>query len=111
MTPEPTGNNQNSEDQQFFEDIVHYEWETEKNDWILSSRAIEEINTEGFDALNYISRDGKYGLGTVNTSASKEKRNKREDILFSKGRFSILPFLRLAGRCLVVYHGCFREVS
>ena len=79
-TPESTGNNQNSEDQQFFEDIVHYEWGTEKNDWILSSRAIEGINTEGFDALNYISRDGKYALGTVNTSASKEKTTKSSDI-------------------------------
>jgi tetratricopeptide (TPR) repeat protein len=79
-TPESTGNNQNSEDQRFFEDIVHYEWETEKNDWILSAGAIEGINTEGFDALNYISRDGKYGLGTVNTSASKEKTTKSSDI-------------------------------
>jgi tetratricopeptide (TPR) repeat protein len=79
-TPESKGNNENVGDQRFFEDIVHYEWETEKNDWILSSRAIEEINTEGFDALNYISRDGKYGLGTVNTSASKEKSTKSSDI-------------------------------
>jgi tetratricopeptide (TPR) repeat protein len=79
-TPESKGNNENVGDQRFFEDIVHYEWETEKNDWILSSRAIEEINTEGFDALNYISRDGKYGLGTVNTSASKEKTTKSSDI-------------------------------
>jgi len=79
-TPESKGNNENVGDQRFFEDIVHYEWETEKNDWILSSQAIEEINTEGFDALNYISRDGKYGLGTVNTSASKEKTTKSSDI-------------------------------
>ena len=79
-TPESTGNKQTFGDERFFEDIFHYEWETEKNDWILSSRAIEGINTEGFDALNYISRDGKYALGTINTSASKEKTTKSSDI-------------------------------
>ena len=79
-TPESNGNNQNSDDQRFFEDIVHYEWEAEKNDWILSARAIEGINTEGFDALNYISKDGKYALGTINTAASKEKTTKSSDI-------------------------------
>ena len=79
-TPESTGNNKNVGDQRFFEDIVHYEWETEKNEWVLSSRAIEGINTEGFDALNYISQDGKYALGTINTAASKEKSTKSSDI-------------------------------
>ena len=79
-TPESKGNNENVGDQRFFEDIVHYEWEAEKNEWILSARAIEGINTEGFDALNYISKDGKYALGTINTSASKEKSTKSSDI-------------------------------
>ena len=79
-TPESKGNNENVGDQRFFEDIVHYEWDAEKNDWILSARAIEGINTEGFDALNYISKDGKYALGTINTSASKEKSTKSSDI-------------------------------
>ena len=79
-TPESKGNNENVGDQRFFEDIVHYEWDAEKNEWILSARAIEGINTEGFDALNYISKDGKYALGTINTSASKEKSTKSSDI-------------------------------
>jgi tetratricopeptide (TPR) repeat protein len=79
-TPETTGNNQSNSDIKFFEDIVHYEWDAEKNEWILSSRAIEGINTEGFDALNYISKDGKYALGTINISASKEKSTKSSDI-------------------------------
>ena len=79
-TPESKGNNENVGDQQFFEDIVHYEWEAEKNEWILSALAIEGINTEGFDALNYISKDGKYALGTINTAASKEKSTKSSDI-------------------------------
>jgi tetratricopeptide (TPR) repeat protein len=79
-TPESIGNNENVGDQRFFEDIVHYEWDVEKNEWILSARAIEGINTEGFDALNYISKDGKYALGTINTAASKEKTTKSSDI-------------------------------
>ena len=79
-TPESKGNNENVGDQRFFEDIVHYEWDAEKNEWILSARAIEGINTEGFDALNYISKDGKYALGTINTAASKEKSTKSSDI-------------------------------
>ncbi len=79
-TPESKGNNENVGDQRFFEDIVHYEWEAEKNEWILSALAIEGINTEGFDALNYISKDGKYALGTINTAASKEKSTKSSDI-------------------------------
>ena len=79
-TPESKGTNENAGDQRFFEDIVHYEWDAEKNEWILSARAIEGINTEGFDALNYISKDGKYALGTINTAASKEKTTKSSDI-------------------------------
>lgn len=79
-TPESKGNNENVGDQRFFEDINHFEWDTQTNDWTIASKAIEGINTEGFDALNYISRDGKYALGTINTSASKEKSTKSSDI-------------------------------
>ena len=39
-TPESKGNNENVGDQRFFEDIVHYECDAEKNEWILSARAI-----------------------------------------------------------------------
>ena len=79
-TPETTGSNQNYDDQRFFEDINHFEWDTQTNVWTLAPKAIEGINTEGFDALNYISRDGKYALGTINTSASKEKTTKSSEI-------------------------------
>ncbi|NDE11895.1 MAG: hypothetical protein EBZ95_15255, partial [Chitinophagia bacterium] len=79
-TPETTGSNQNYDDQRFFEDINHFEWDTQTNDWTIAPKAIEGINTEGFDALNYISKDGKYALGTINTAASKEKSTKSSDI-------------------------------
>lgn len=77
---ETTGDNQNPEDQKFFEDIYNFEWSSSENDWIISTHSLEGINTNGFDALNYISRNGKYALGTVNTSASKEKTTKSSDI-------------------------------
>lgn len=79
-TPESKGSNQNYDDQRFFEDIYHFEWNTETNDWTVAPKAIEGINTEGFDALNYISKDGKYALGTINTSASKEKTTRSSEI-------------------------------
>lgn len=79
-TSESKGNNENVGDQRFFEDINHFEWDTQTNDWTIASKAIEGINTEGYDALNYISRDGKYALGTINKSASKEKSTKSSDI-------------------------------
>ncbi len=41
---------------------------------------MEDYNTEGFDALNFISRDGKYGLLTINTSASVEKSTQSSEI-------------------------------
>ena len=77
---ETTGDNQNPEDQKFFEDIYHFEWNNEEKDWNKSSQSFEGINTEGFDALNYISKNGTYALGTVNTSSSKEKTTKSSDI-------------------------------
>jgi tetratricopeptide (TPR) repeat protein len=77
---ETTGDNQNPEDQKFFEDIYHFEWNSEENDWRIPSQSLEGINTDGFDALNYISRNGKYALGTINTSASKEKTTRSSDI-------------------------------
>jgi len=41
---------------------------------------MEDYNTEGFDALNFISRNGMYGLITVNTSASSEKTTSSSEI-------------------------------
>ncbi len=77
---ESTGNNQNLEDERYFEDIYHFEWNNDEKDWKKSSQSLEGINTEGFDALNYISKNGKYALGTINTSSSKEKTTKSSDI-------------------------------
>jgi tetratricopeptide (TPR) repeat protein len=77
---ETTGGNLNPEDQQFFEDIYFAELDSLSNEFVLIPEVMEEINTEGFDALNFISRNGLYALGTLNTSASKEKTTQSSDL-------------------------------
>ena len=79
--PETTGNNMNPDDQRFFEDIYQASWNEESKSWVLNEEAIEGVNTEGFDALNYVSEDGIYALGTLNTSASKEKTTSSSEIV------------------------------
>lgn len=77
---ETTGGNLNPEDQLFFEDIYYAEIDTITDEFILMPEMMEEINTEGFDALNFVSRNGLYALGTLNTSASKEKTTVSSDL-------------------------------
>lgn len=77
---ETTGGNLNPEDQRFFEDMYHAVWDATNGEWVLNVETFDGINTEGFDALSFVSRDGLYGLGTVNTSASKEKTTTSSDI-------------------------------
>jgi tetratricopeptide (TPR) repeat protein len=77
---ETTGGNLNPEDQQFFEDIYYAELDSISNEFVLVPEVMEEINTEGFDALNFISRNGLYALGTLNTSASKEMNTQSSDL-------------------------------
>jgi hypothetical protein len=71
----------NPDDQRFFEDIYQASWNEESKTWVLNEEAIEGVNTEGFDALNYVSEDGMYALGTLNTSASKEKTTASSEIV------------------------------
>ena len=78
--PETTGNNINYDDQKFFEDIYKADWNESRNDWTIDITSMEDYNTEGFDALNFVSRNGKYGLLTINTSASVEKSTESSEI-------------------------------
>lgn len=78
--PETTGNNMNPDDQKFFEDMYMADWDEKSNNWILNTEWMEEYNTKGFDALNFVSRNGMYGLITVNTSASSEKTTSSSEI-------------------------------
>jgi tetratricopeptide (TPR) repeat protein len=78
--PETTGNNMNPDDQKFFEDMYMADWDEKSNNWVMNTEWMEDYNTEGFDALNFISRNGMYGLITVNTSASSEKTTSSSEI-------------------------------
>ncbi|MDB4606714.1 hypothetical protein OAH04_02865, partial [Crocinitomicaceae bacterium] len=78
--PETTGNNINYGDQKFYEDIYRADWNVEKNNWEINTTDMEDYNTEGFDALNFISRNGNYGLLTINTSATIEKSTTSSEI-------------------------------
>ena len=78
--PETTGSNINYDDQKFFEDIYSAHWDEQLQDWKINIESMEEYNTEGFDALNFVSRNGKYGLLTINTSASIEKSTASSEI-------------------------------
>ena len=78
--PETTGNNMNPDDQQFFEDIYNAEWNVKSKRWEVNTEKMEDYNTEGFDALNFMSRNATYGLITINTSASSEKTTTSSEI-------------------------------
>ncbi len=77
--PETTGNNLNPDDQQYYEDMYHAIWDDVKKDWVIQTGTFVDINTNGFDAMSFISADGLFGLTTVNTSAA-EKTTKSSDI-------------------------------
>ncbi len=95
--PETTGNNINPDDQQYYEDMYHAIWDESLKDWALQSSTFIDLNTNGFDALSYVSDDGLYGLCTINTSAS-EKTTKSSDIFEITGetpfRFSAMDVIK-----------------
>ena len=86
--PETTGNNVNPDDQQFYEDMYHAVWDEGTKEWLIQPGTFIDINTNGFDAMSFISEEGLYGLTTVNTSAA-EKTTKSSDIFEITGE---LPF-------------------
>ena len=76
---ETTGNNINPDDQRYFEDMYHAQWDTVSLSWKMNKLTFSEWNTNGFDALTYINENGLFGLCTINTSAT-EKTTKSSDI-------------------------------
>lgn len=75
--PDAKGANLNPDDQRFFEDIYQAQPNPENpTEWVRNYSNDELLNTEGFDALSYVSTDQKMALGTLNTTASKEGENK-----------------------------------
>jgi hypothetical protein len=87
------GGNMNPDDQVFFEDVYRAVWNSEMEVWDSVSNELGRINTEGFDALTYISRDGKRGLMTINLTATSAKKSTKGSDIFEiemtdKGKWS-----------------------
>ena len=73
------GRTMNTDDQDYFEDIYEAKWNSETKDWDSITNALK-WNTKGFDALTYVSRDGKYALMTINNEALEQKTTSSSDI-------------------------------
>jgi hypothetical protein len=79
--PDSKGANLNPDDQRFFEDIYQAGIFIDDNGkWLRNNSNNDLFNTEGFDALSYVSKDGLIALGTLNTTASKEASTQGSDI-------------------------------
>ncbi|MBW7868110.1 MAG: PD40 domain-containing protein [Brumimicrobium sp.] len=82
--PETKGSNINPDDQRYFEDIYISRWDSENNEWGRGVNEIDRLNSNGFDALNYISKDGMEAYLTINTSILDQKKvTKSSDICIS----------------------------
>lgn len=66
--PDTKGGNINPSDQRYFEDIYMADWDEKTNNWGKSTNNVERLNSNGFDAINYISDGESEAYLTVNTS-------------------------------------------
>jgi hypothetical protein len=64
-----TGGGMNPDDQQYFEDTYRAVFNETTGTWDSISNELGKINSDGFDALNYMSPDGTYGVMTLNNTA------------------------------------------
>jgi tetratricopeptide (TPR) repeat protein len=69
-----TGGRVNPDDQEYFEDIYSAKWNATNQQWDSVTNSLERLNTEGFDALSYISKDGLYALIVHNNTATDAKK-------------------------------------
>lgn len=77
------GGSMNPDDQEFFEDTYSAVWNAEINDWDSISNDLGRVNSNGFDAINFVSKDGLHGLMTINTSAIETKNATKGSDLFT----------------------------
>ena len=77
-----TGGGMNPADQTFFEDVYLAKWNDEKKEWGSITNYLGKLNSDGFDALNYISPDTLSGVMTLNSTetGSKSATTKGSDI-------------------------------
>lgn len=87
------GGNMNPDDQEFFEDIYRAVWNPARGVWDSITNDLGRLNSNGFDCISYISKDGLNGFLTMNTEAlEKSKATKGSDIftieMTNKGTWS-----------------------
>jgi tetratricopeptide (TPR) repeat protein len=78
-----SGGRMNPDDQEYFEDTYYAIWNAENNDWDSITNELGRINSDGFDAITYISKDGLYGLMTINNTATDTKKTTKGSDIFS----------------------------
>lgn len=69
-----TGGSLNPDDQLYFEDSYRVTWDDATGTWSDATNDLGKLNSDGFDALNYISADGLYAVMTLNTTATQAKK-------------------------------------
>ncbi len=72
-----TGGGINPDDQRYFEDTYRAVYDEEMESWETVSNELGKLNSEGFDALNYLSPDELWGVMTLNTEMTNEKKTTR----------------------------------
>lgn len=72
-----TGGGMNSADQRYFEDTYRATYDQSSGKWTNITNDIGKINSNGFDALNYLSADKTWGILTLNTTETGEKKTTR----------------------------------
>jgi len=68
-----TGGGMNPDDQRYFEDVYKAKWDPIMKEWDDVTNRLGKINSNGFDALNFIAPDGNTGVVTLNSTATDAK--------------------------------------
>lgn len=83
--PDTKGGSVNPSDQQYFEDIYKTQRDDKSGKWGKATNTIERLNSDGFDAIGFISVDGNRAFVTLNTSILDKKNVTRSsDIAVAK---------------------------
>lgn len=72
-----TGGGLNPDDQLYFEDIYRAKKDPGTEEWEDVTNDLGKLNSDGFEAMNYLSPDGLWGIVTLNTTALEIKKTTR----------------------------------
>lgn len=72
--PNTTGGGMNPDDQSYFEDVYQVTINTQDGEWGEPINNLGKLNSDGFDAINYIASDESYAIITLNTTATGAKK-------------------------------------